>query len=105
MHDTAGYINDITGGQIDAAIFHHQIATAFHNHHRAIVNPVHVRLFPVTDLHDVMAHALSLAEGRDLDVFADAERVLGQYFFDFGLFEFCAVLEGNSRRRGTGEGE
>jgi hypothetical protein len=44
-------------------------------------------LFRIADLHVVMAHALTLAEGRNLDVFARAERVLGQHLFIFGLLE------------------
>lgn len=59
-------------------------------------------LFPIADLHEVMAYALTLAEGRNLDVFARAERVLGQHLFIFGLLEFRAVLERNPRR-GTGK--
>ena len=58
-------------------------------------------LFRIADLHVVMAHALTLAEGRNLDVFARAERVLGQHLFNLGLLEFRAILERNSRRGGT----
>jgi hypothetical protein len=61
------------------------------------VNLVQVGLFPIADLYEVMAHALPLAESRNLDVFARAERVLGQHLFYFGLLEFCAVLERNPR--------
>ena len=67
------------------------------------MNLVNVWLFPIADLHEVMAHALTLAESRNLDVFTRAERVLGQHFFNFGLLEFRAVLERNSRRGGTGK--
>ena len=67
------------------------------------MNLVYVRLFPITDLHEVMAYALTLAKGRNLDVFARAKRVLGQYFCNFGLLEFRAVLERKSRRGGTGK--
>jgi hypothetical protein len=52
-----------------------------------------------------MAYTLRLAESRDLDAFARAERVLGHHFFNFGLLEFGAVLEKNSRRRSTGKKE
>jgi hypothetical protein len=59
--------------------------------------------FPIADLHEVMAHALTFAEGRNLDVFTRAERVLGQHLFYFGLLEFRAVLERNPPRGGTGK--
>jgi hypothetical protein len=67
------------------------------------VNLVYVRLFPVTDLHEVMAYALTLAKSRNLDVLTRPKRVLRQHFCNFGLLEFRAVLERNSRRGGTGK--
>ena len=58
-------------------------------------------LFPITDLHDVMAYALPPAESRNLDVFVTSERILNQDFFKLVLFELRAVLQKYARRGGT----
>jgi hypothetical protein len=62
-----------------------------------------VGFFSITDLHEMMACVLTLTKGRNFDVFARAERVLSHYFCYFGLLEFRAVLERNSRRRSAGK--
>jgi len=55
----------------------------------------------MTDLHDVMAYALSLAESCNLDVFATSERILSHHFFNVVLLELRAVLKKNAGRGGT----
>ena len=99
MYGAPRDINNIAQRQIDPALFHHQVAVALDQHHRAVVQLVQVRLFPVTDLHDVMARSLPLAESGHFDVFVCAEGILNQHFFKLGLLEFRAVLESDPRCR------
>jgi hypothetical protein len=58
-------------------------------------------LFPITDLYNVMAYALSLAQSRNLNIFATSERILSQHFLKFVLLELRAVLEKYARRGRT----
>lgn len=67
---------------------------------------VEVRCFPVADLHDVMAHVLSLSKVRNLDIFIGTEGIVRGNFRRIDLLEFASVLQEKVRdRRATREQE
>jgi hypothetical protein len=105
VNGAAWNIDNITRRDIDAPILHHQIAFTPHDHHRAIVQLMDVGFFSIADLHEMMAYALTLTEGRNFDVFGRAKRVFSENFCNFGLLEFRPVLERNSRCWGTGKNQ
>ena len=60
-----------------------------------------MRRFTVADLHDVMAHPLSLPEGRHLDIFVRTKGIVRGNFRQVDLFEFRPVLQEDVGDRGA----
>lgn len=85
VHGAARYIDDISGGQFDASFFQNQITLSFQHRDRSIVQFMQMRHLTVTNLHDVMANSGSLTERYCFDVFACAERIFRDYFFQLPL--------------------
>ena len=86
VDDTARNVNDIARRQFNAFLRHHEIAVAANQHDRAIVSLMQMWRFTIANLHDVMARAGPLAEGRDLDIFTGAQRICRHDFGQVELF-------------------